>query len=159
MSSAAAFGTHLRALAGVVLLALLALACARARRPDETAGTSRPATTYPRRPPGCKVALYHTAAPGVRAWDDLGVAEIGCHIDVGQPQCLQRLREEACRLGGDILYNVPERPLRPRDQVMVFRGQVAHTRPSDAGAGEEPLPAVGDAGPVEPLVPFRRVGP
>jgi len=157
MNSVSTFGANIRALGYAMLLAL---ACARARRPDESAGAPGGlATMYPRRPPGCKVALYHTATPGVRTWDDLGVAEIGCHIDVGQPQCLQRLREEACRLGGDILYNVPEKPLRPRDQVMVFRGQVAHTRAPDGGAPEEPLPTVVDAGPVEPIVPLRNVGP
>ena len=31
-------------------------------------------------------------------------------------------------MGGDILYNVPHKPFRPRDQILLFRGQVAHTR-------------------------------
>jgi hypothetical protein len=31
-------------------------------------------------------------------------------------------------MGGDLIYNVPRKPLRPHDQVVVFRGQVAHTR-------------------------------
>jgi hypothetical protein len=83
---------------------------------------------YPRRPPGCELAVYHTAVPGLAAWDDLGVAEAVCNIGIPVAECLRMLRAEACRMGGDVLYNVPYKPFRPRDQVMQFRGQVAHTR-------------------------------
>jgi hypothetical protein len=72
--------------------------------------------------------VYHTAVPDVPAWDDLGIAEAGCHVSLSLSQCMQNLKAEACRLGGDLLYNVPLKPLRPTDQVMLFRGQVAHTR-------------------------------
>ena len=102
-----------------LLSATLCLAC----------GTA-PATTgkYPRRGPGCELAVYHTSVPGVTAWDDLGIAEVACHISLSVSQCMQNLKAEACRLGGDLLYNVPRKPLRPQDQVLLYRGQVAHTR-------------------------------
>lgn len=119
---------------------------------------------YPRRPPGCELSVYHTTVPGVPAWDDLGVAEAVCNIGVPVAECLRMLRAEACRLGGDILYNVPRKPFRPRDQVMQFRGQVAHTRQAGAAPaeGEERAPSKEDdlpppasaeesAGPVTPL--------
>jgi hypothetical protein len=94
-----------------------------------TCSTAPPtATKYPRRGPGCELAIYHTSIPGVEAWDDLGIAEAGCHVSLSLSQCLQNLKAEACRMGGDLLYNVPLNPLRPQDQVMLFRGQVAHTR-------------------------------
>jgi len=126
---------------------------------------------YPRRPPGCELAVYHTAVPGSAAWDDLGVAEAVCNIGVPVAECLRMLRAEACRMGGDILYNVPRQPFRPRDQVMQFRGQVAHTRQRGANPADEqhegderekakddndgdvPAPASAEeaAGPVTPL--------
>ena len=94
-----------------------------------TCSTAPPPTTkYPRRGPGCELNVYHTAVPDVPAWDDLGIAEAGCHVSLSLSQCIQNLKAEACRMGGDLLYNVPLKPLRPQDQVMIFRGQVAHTR-------------------------------
>jgi hypothetical protein len=94
-----------------------------------TCGTaSSTAPKYPKRGPGCELNVYHTAVPDVPAWDDLGIAEAGCHVSLSLSQCLQNLKAEACRMGGDLLYNVPLQPLRPQDQVMLFRGQVAHTR-------------------------------
>lgn len=73
--------------------------------------------------------IFHTSAPGNAAWDDLGVAEVTCHINIGLPQCLRQFRTEACRMGGDIVYDLPEQPLRPKEQAVVYRGRVAHTRP------------------------------
>lgn len=139
-----------------------ALGCAAAKSGDPR---------YPRRPAGCELAVYNTPVPGVAAWDDLGVAEAACNITMPVAECLRMLRAEACRLGGDLLYNVPRNPYRPRDRVMVFRGQVAHTRSATAkradaheGDGEHQPEASGDdaeapppasaeeaAGPVVPL--------
>jgi hypothetical protein len=135
----------------VALLIGAAAACATATRSADEEGSAA-STKYPRRPSNCKLALYHTPSPGVPAWDDLGVAEVSCYLDVGVQQCMQRLKEEACRMGGDIIYNVPSKPGRPRDQVLVYRAQVAHTRASDKKADQGPPSPEQDAGPIEPLV-------
>ena len=113
------------------------------------------AAKFPPRRPGCTLAVFHKAVPEVAAWDDIGVARVDCHIDVGRIQCMQRLRAEACRMGGDILYDVPERPIRPTDQGFVFRGRVAHSRAGQApvkGQGDDETPAATSSGPVEALV-------
>lgn len=103
------------------LLALpLLLTCATV--PSPTPGR------YPPRPRGCKVRVFHTPAPDVKEWDDLGIAHVDCSLDVGAAHCLQKLKMEACHLGGDILYDVPKKPLRPTDQGMVYTGHVAHTK-------------------------------
>jgi hypothetical protein len=122
------------------------------------AGQGPPAGKYPHRSAGCEIALYHTAVPAAAAWDDLGVAEVSCHVNTPLTQCLQMLKAEACRLGGDLIYNVPRMPLRPQDQVVLFRGQVAHTLPgkplkSETDAADLPPPASKEesAGPVVPL--------
>jgi hypothetical protein len=149
--------------AALALLAWLPpiAACATAAAPGEAP------KKYPQRPGGCEIALYHTAVPGAAAWDDLGIAEIACHVNSPLAQCLRMLKAEGCRMGGDMLYNVPREPLRPQDQVLVFRGQVAHTLPgksptseaSDpdlppaASPEESALPVVPLTGPAAPKAP------
>lgn len=123
-------------------------------------GEAPPAGKYPQRSAGCEIALYHTAVPGAAAWDDLGVAEVSCHVNTPLAQCMQLLKAEACRMGGDLIYNVPRNPMRPQDQVVLFRGQVAHTLPgkpvksdSEADTADLPPPPTKEesAGPVVPL--------
>jgi len=123
------------------------------------AAPAAPATAskYPQRGPGCEIALYRTAVPGAAVWDDLGVAEIACHVSSSVSQCMQLLKAEGCRMGGDMIYNIPREPLRPQDQVMVFRGQVAHTLPGkphkESDDADLPPPATKEeaSGPVLPL--------
>ena len=128
------------------------------------------AAKYPPRPGGCKVRVFHTPAPDVKEWDDLGVAHVDCYLDVGAVQCLSKLRMEACRMGGDILYDVPKKPLRPTDQGMVYTGHVAHTKEraddagkendeGDAGAAELDQTQGQSAGPVQPVEPISPISP
>ena len=132
-------------------LALLAWTCATSQSPNPK---------YPPRGRRCTVHVYNGPAPGVKEWDDLGMARVECPLDVGRVQCLALLREEACKMGGDLLYDVPKRGQRPGEQAMVFQGHVAHTRVAEAGtAAPEPDTDGGDqagfdtTSPVEPLAP------
>src|SRR5580704_10561813 len=117
------------------------------------------AAKYPRRGGNCKIRLFPTPVPDVKEWDDLGMARVECPLDVGGVQCLRRLREEGCRMGGDLLYDVPKKPMRPTDQGMGYAGHVAHTKErADDGGGKdnddagEPDPQEGQgAGPVQPV--------
>lgn len=145
-----ALWTRLALAGAVALVALIALpGCA-----SVPAGAD---SRYPPRGAGCEIAVYHTAVPGTAVWDDLGIAEVACHVSSPLPQCLRRLKAEGCRMGGDIIYNVPRSPLRPQDQVMVLRGQVAHSLPGNPRKESEeqdlPPPASKEesAGPVVPL--------
>ena len=139
------------------LLSLLISACA-SRAPGV-------GPRYPPRRPGCALSIFHTDQPRVAAWDDIGKVEIVCHIDDTERTCLNRLRAEACRLGGDIVYRVPVKPWHPGDQTMGYtmgyRAMVAHSRrPADRGTmaarppdDDLPPPATPEeaAGPVVPL--------
>ena len=132
----------------VVVLALLAaVACA----------GPKPERKYPRRRPGCALTIYHTVMPELTTWDDLGVVEVGCYLDESEVICLHRLRAEACRMGGDIIYNVPKRALRPLERAMVYRGMVGHTREEPprpaADKHTEAPPSDAGSGPVIPLAP------
>jgi hypothetical protein len=131
------------------------------------------AAKYPPRPGSCKVRVFHTAAPEVKEWDDLGMAHVDCPLDVGSVQCLKRLRIEACRMGGDIIYDVPKKPQRPTEQGMVYAGHVAHTkeRPDDAGkdnggkdngdkgTGELEQQEESSSGPIQPVEPIASPAP
>jgi hypothetical protein len=126
-------------------------------------GAGAGGSKYPPRPANCKVVLIQGPKPAAAAWDDLGMTEATCHLDDGQLQCLQKLRAAACRMGGDVVYDVPKKALRPTEQGMAFHGRVAHTRasksdgaePSRAGAGPDLLPPPASEeesrGPVIPL--------
>jgi hypothetical protein len=148
-----------------LLLAALALAVPVALSATCATAPKNPnASKYPPRARGCKIRVFHTPAPEVKEWDDLGIAHVDCYLDVGAVQCLQKLRMEACRMGGDMIYDVPKKPLRPTDQGMVYTGHVAHTKekPNDGGKDEEADGGAGAAddeptfeknGPVEPIAP------
>lgn len=150
----------------ILALPTLALALALAMN---CATTSNPnAAKYPPRPGGCKVRVFHTPAPGVKEWDDLGVAHVDCPLDVGTVQCLKKLRMEACRMGGDILYDVPKKPLRPTEQGMVYTGHVAHTKErvedggkdnDDGGTSELDQPEGQSSGAVQPVEPISPIAP
>ena len=127
------------------------------------------AAKYPPQPSGCKMRVFHTAAPDVKEWDDLGITHVDCSLDVGAVQCLKKLRMEACRMGGDLIYDVPKKPLRPSEQGMVYTGHVAHTRQSArdggqesddrGGASDQDEPTFEGTGPVQPIEPISPILP
>lgn len=129
-----------RLLAFAFALALLAAACS---------GTTRD-PRFPRRRPGCALVMYY-GLPDVKGWDDIGPVQVDCYIDESDVACLSRMRTEACRMGGDIVYNVPKKALRPVERGMLYRALVAHTL---ATKKQEETPAPSSdagSGPVEPL--------
>ena len=129
-----------RLLIALVAACSLAAACS---------GPSGPEPRYPRRRAGCDLVVYNGLPTG--AWNDIGVVEVGCYLDESEIACLGRLRTEACRMGGDIIYNVPKRALRPVERGMIYRAQVAHTRDAKkTDDGPAPSPDAG-SGPIEPL--------
>jgi hypothetical protein len=104
---------------------------------------------YPPRRPGCHLIVSYATAP-LGTWDDLGVAQVGCYLDEGEGPCLHRLKAEACRMGGDVLYAVPNRAARPGEREMTMRGRVAHTRLETAAEVQGAGPAPSN----EPVVPL-----
>jgi hypothetical protein len=121
---------------------------------------SRLAAKYPPRKQSCSLSIYHTDLPQVQDWDDLGKVEVICNMDDTDKTCFNRLRAEACRMGGDIVYRLPVKPWRPKEEALGYRAMVAHSRQvaaKDAGPPEVdpmmPPPATPEesAGPVIPL--------
>jgi hypothetical protein len=121
---------------------------------------SRLAVKYPPRKPSCALTIYHTDLPQVQDWDELGKVEVICNIDDTDKTCFNRLHAEACRMGGDIIYRLPVKPWRPKEEALGYRALVAHSRtPQERDAGSPqvdpmmPPPASPEesAGPVVPL--------
>jgi hypothetical protein len=137
----------------LALVSGLIVACA-------TGSQDRAAAKYPPRRPGCALLIFRGDTPELSVWDDLGLVETICHIDETESTCYGRMRAEACRMGGDIVYHLPRKPWRPKDEAMGFRGKVAHTRhvaakeevhADPASAFPPPASAEESAGPVIPL--------
>ena len=70
----------------------------------------------------------YNGLPEVKVYDDIGMLQVDCYLDESEVVCLVALHTEACRMGGDIVYNLPKKALRPIERGMVYRAQVAHTR-------------------------------
>src|SRR5205814_773429 len=113
-------------------------------------GSSARDARYPRRPPGCALSVHH-GLPDVPTWDDIGVAKVDCYLDESEIACLSRLRTEACRMGGDILYDVPAKAARPVERGMIYRAKVAHTRAAAKKKEDGGPPPDAGSGPVVPL--------
>ena len=123
------------------------------------------ARRYPRRSPGCALKIFHSPMPEAVTWDDIGFLEVGCYLDEGESICLSRLRTEACKMGGDMIYGVPKRAFRPTERAMVYRGMVAHShetpkaKEADDKAAEAPHADAGASGPIVPLAPAGALVP
>lgn len=134
-------------LASALLTAVLAaLACSSAG-----SGSSTGNPRYPRRAPGCPLQMFN-GLPEVKVYDDLGMVQVDCYLDESEVVCLSRLRTEACRMGADIVYNIPKKAARPVERGMVYRAQAAHTRDIKK-QDDTPAPVDAGSGPFEPLTP------
>ena len=85
---------------------------------------------YPKRPEGCDVTLYR-AQPTV-ATDNIGPVSAVCGEDIAADDCVRTLKDQACKLGGDVVWGVDD-PVK-KDGKVFYNGRAAHTR-APRGAG------------------------
>jgi hypothetical protein len=103
------------------LFALLAASC----------GGAKTDSRYPRLPEGCDVKVFRGKVSGI-VYDDIGRVDSICGNDIGNDPCLLELKKQTCKLGGDIVYEVPDEPEKPSPDKIRYTGRVAHTRASTA---------------------------
>lgn len=74
---------------------------------------------YPPKPTGCEIQLF----PGATDYpvEDLATVRMDCHAFVGRDGCIKELKDEACKLGGDTLYDLKDGGTNP----LVVIGRVA----------------------------------
>jgi hypothetical protein len=80
---------------------------------------------YPERPEGCDVKVF-ADAPSAPI-DNIGPVTATCGSDVSNEDCIRTLKDQACKLGGDVVWgvsDVPEMKLGKKH----FAGRAAHTK-------------------------------
>jgi hypothetical protein len=58
--------------------------------------------------------------------DNLGPVMASCSPDVSDADCVRQLQDEACKLGGDVVWGVPDKPTQDGGKNLWF-GRAAHT--------------------------------
>ena len=99
-------------------LATLAFSCAAPPKADPR---------YPPREPGCAVQIFKMGLPDAVKADELGRVEVTCSDLIAPSDCLRELQDQSCKLGGDIVYAVPEEPFKPASDKVRYTGHAAHT--------------------------------
>jgi hypothetical protein len=105
-------------LTGLFLAAIALVSCG---------GNAKIDSHYPPRPAGCDVKVFHGKVAGI-VYDDIGRVDSICGVDMGRESCLTELKNQTCKLGGDLVYDVPDDPEKPSPDKIRYTGHVAHTR-------------------------------
>lgn len=106
----------MRRLAPIALVALLA-ACPEPR--------SRGGVEYPPRPEGCAIQVFPDVPP--MPTDNIGPVTATCDLDVSDADCQRTLKDQACKLGGDVLWGMSDDPDKSGGKKRIF-GRAAHTK-------------------------------
>jgi glycyl-tRNA synthetase alpha chain len=114
----------------VALLAFFAFA-------TTACGEKKP-SKYPAREDGCAIEVFHEIPTGKT--ENLGEVRASCEESVSEQDCLRTLKDEACRLGADVVWGVADKPVR-NGMRLEWHGRAAHTKAATA-----PAEAAGDAG-------------
>jgi hypothetical protein len=101
----------------VVAIASALLACA--------CGAPEKEGRYPKRPEGCDVKVF-TESPSMPT-DNIGSVDAICGEDINDAACLQTLKDQVCKLGGDVAWGVAEAPSVSLGKKKLS-GRAAHTK-------------------------------
>ncbi len=88
---------------------------------------------YPKRPEGCDVKVFPESP--TMATDNIGTVNAICGDDISNDACLQTLKDEVCKLGGDVVWGVADVPSVAFGKKKLA-GRAAHTR--TAGPAKSP---------------------
>jgi hypothetical protein len=104
---------NLNANVNALVLSLVVAACG---------GGSEPPPKFPPQPPGCPVQVYKDA-PTVQT-ENLGPVIASCTPDIPADACERTLKDQACKLGGDVVWGVARMDESGRYRLV---GRAAHT--------------------------------
>lgn len=82
------------------------------------------ASRFPPRQPGCEITTY-PEAPTVQT-ENIGTVQSTCDTSISDEDCTRTLKDEACKLGGDVIWGI-EGPM-PAAGKKRFSGRAAHTK-------------------------------
>lgn len=81
---------------------------------------------FPPRPEGCAVDVLHDQAP-TTATDNIGSVSASCTDLTSDEECLRTLKDEVCKIGGDVVWGVEPKPVVQAGKKRL-NGRAAKTR-------------------------------
>jgi len=81
--------------------------------------------SYPAREVGCEVKVFNDAPSGNT--DNIGPVSAKCTADISKDDCMRTLKDQACKVGADILWGVNEQA-EQKDGKTYFYGRAAHSK-------------------------------
>lgn len=80
---------------------------------------------YPPQKEGCEVQIFQDAP--TQQTDNIGPVSSTCDQDVSDADCLRTLKDEACKLGANVVWGVEPNPTKQLGKKKFF-GRAAHTK-------------------------------
>ena len=80
---------------------------------------------YPARAEGCDVQVFPDTPP--MPTDNIGPVMATCSEDISKEDCTRTLKDQACKLGGDVVWGVNDLPANAPGKKKLA-GRAAHTR-------------------------------
>lgn len=77
------------------------------------------------REPGCDVKVFEEL-PSMKL-HNIGAVNARCDESISEADCMRQLKDEACKLGADVLWGVPPKPEHINGK-MHWSGRAAHSR-------------------------------
>jgi hypothetical protein len=106
------------AIVRIVLAGLVVLTVAGCGSPEKDA-------RFPARPEGCDVQVFPEAP--TMPTDNIGPVGATCGQDISNDDCLRTLKDQACKLGGDVVWGVADVPSQSQGKKKLA-GRAAHTK-------------------------------
>lgn len=78
---------------------------------------------YPPRPEGCDVAIFVEVPP--MPTDNIGAVTATCDPSISDADCLRTLKDQACKLGADVVWGVSDSDAGGKKKVS---GRAAHKK-------------------------------
>ncbi len=80
---------------------------------------------FPSRPEGCDVQVFQSAP--TMPTENIGPVSAHCDDSTPKDDCMRTLKDQVCKLGGDVVWQVPGEP-RHEDNQWKLSGRAAHTK-------------------------------
>lgn len=103
----------------------LSLACALSLFAFGCSSSPAKESKYPPQKEGCEVQVFNDTP--TMATDNIGVVSSSCDEFVSDADCLRTLKDEACKLGGNVVWGVDPKPKLDLGKKK-FSGRAAHTK-------------------------------
>jgi len=80
---------------------------------------------YPPQPPGCPIEVF-PETPRTPT-DNIGPVSSSCDENISDADCMQELKNQACKLGANVVWGVEPNPTKELGKKKFF-GRAAHTK-------------------------------